>query len=57
MGLLFRLAADVPDRAHVRRRFRLNPEVVRAIAYVLVIVICLVAAMYEVSLYDDLPEP
>jgi hypothetical protein len=41
----------------VRRRFRLNPEVVRAIAYVLVIVICLVAAMYEISLYDDLPEP
>jgi hypothetical protein len=57
MGVLFWHAKDVPDKEHEARQFRMNPEIIRALAYVLVIVVCLVAAMYELSLYEDMPEP
>ncbi|MBI1289806.1 hypothetical protein GC173_00990 [bacterium] len=57
MGTLFWMAKDVPDASHRDRKFRLNPELIRAIAYVAVILVCLIAAMYELSLYDDMMEP
>ena len=34
------------------KSYRLHPEYIRLLAYLLVILVCLAAAMYELSLYD-----
>jgi len=54
MAWLFYMARDVPDASehHVKRR--LNPDQLRLLAYVLFVLVCLAAAVYELSLYDDL---
>lgn len=50
MGLLGRLAREVPDRSEAVRPTRLNPDTLRLLAYALIIIICLIGAMYELRL-------
>ena len=48
-------ARHVPDKEEYHTRRRLNPDQLRLLAYVLFILVCLVAAVYELSFYDDIP--
>ncbi len=42
-------AREVPGESERRVRHRLNPDHLRLLAYAVVILVCLLAAMYELS--------
>ncbi len=54
MGYLALHAKEVPDQSETERPHRMNPELLRMMAYVLMLLICLLAAIYELHLnYAD----
>ena len=60
MGWLAFAARDVPDRSELEPgpRRRLNPDQLRMLAYAVMVLLCLLAAMYEAyHFYGTNPEP
>lgn len=51
MGYLAWLARQVPDASERHTRLRLNPDQLRMLAYLLMVIICLIAAVYELQLW------
>ena len=47
MGVLAWMARDVPDASEKKVRRRLNPDVIRMLAYALMVLFALLAAMYN----------
>ncbi len=50
MIFVSRKAREVPGESESRVRHRMNPDHLRLVAYAVVILVCLLAAMYELSL-------
>lgn len=59
MGWLAFAARDVPDRSEMEpgRQRRLNPDQLRMLAYGVMILLCLMAAMYEAYHFVAVPGP
>lgn len=54
MGLLAWLAREVPDESEKKSTTRLNPDQIRMIAYAIMVLVCLLAAIYELTIsYAD----
>lgn len=51
------LARQADKESTAPRRYKLSDNQLRALAYVFALLICLVAALVELSAYSDLPEP
>lgn len=51
MGWVAWTAHQVEDKTETRGKHRLPPDLVRILAYVLVFLVALLAALYELSLY------
>jgi uncharacterized iron-regulated membrane protein len=47
MGVLAWMARDVPDASEQKVRRRLNPDMIRMLAYALMVLFALLAAMYN----------
>lgn len=51
MGLLAWLAREVPDASEKKSDTRLNPDQIRMLAYAIMVLVCLLAAIYELSMW------